>query len=132
MLSADDRIAITDLINRHGHFVDNGQLDRMHEILADDVAYDVTDLGGGVLNGVAELNAAALALGQGNPLAHHVTNIVLDAGEDGVVTASSKGIGIMANGSIGSVTYKDRVERRKEGWRIVHRTVLRREAPLKP
>jgi hypothetical protein len=31
-LSLDDRVAVTDLINRHGHLCDNGELDRLHEL----------------------------------------------------------------------------------------------------
>jgi len=104
-LSEDDRSSITDLINRHGHLVDTGQFERLHEILTDDVAYDVTDLGGGVLVGPGALHEAALALGDGNPVGHHVTNIVLRAESQNVIQAHSKGIGIMADGTVASVTY---------------------------
>lgn len=131
-MNADDRGIITDLINRHGHLVDAGQFDQMHEVFTEDVVYDVTDLDGGVLVGLDALREAALTLGDANPLAHHVTNVVLTDVTGDLVSALSKGIGVMADGSIGSVTYEDRIERREQGWRIVHRTVRPRRAPLHP
>ena len=129
-LTAEDRTAITDLINRHGHLTDSGEFDRMHELFTADVGYDVTDLGGGVLTGLETLRDAALALGQGNPVAHHVTNIVLAGVADDRVHALSKGIGINADGTIGSVTYEDTIVRGDSGWRISHRTVRARRVPL--
>jgi hypothetical protein len=129
-LTAEDRTAITDLINLHGHLTDSGEFDRMHELFTADVGYDVTDLGGGVVTGLATLRDAALALGQGNPIAHHVTNIVLTGVADDRVHALSKGIGINANGTIGSVTYEDTIVRGDSGWRISHRTVRARRVPL--
>jgi hypothetical protein len=129
-LTAEDRTAITDVLNRHGHLTDGGELDRMHELFTADVVYDVTDLGGGVLTGLAMLRDAAVALGAGNPVAHHVTNIVLTGTADDRVHALSKGIGINGDGTIGSVTYEDTVVRGDHGWRISHRTVRARRVPL--
>jgi hypothetical protein len=131
-LTVDDRIAITDLINRHGHLTDAGDFDGLTALFTEDVTYDVSALGGGVLVGLAAAREAALALGDANPLAHHVTNIVLDEATNGVVHALSKGLGIMADGSAGSVTYEDTVERTAAGWRITHRVVRPRRTPLRP
>ena len=131
-LTVEDRIAITDLLNRHGHLTDSGEFERMHEILTADVDYDVTDLGGGVLTGLSTIREAALALGAANPVAHHVTNIVLTEEADGVVRALSKGIGINAYGTYGSVTYDDTIVRGEQGWRIRRRTVRARRVPLTP
>jgi SnoaL-like domain len=129
-LTAEDRTAITDLINRHGHLTDSGELDRMHDLFTADAVYDVTDLGGGVLTGLATLRDAALALGEGNPVAHHVTNIVLTETADDLVHALSKGIGIKADGTVGSVTYGDTIARGDSGWRISHRIIRARRVPL--
>jgi hypothetical protein len=125
----DDRTAITDLINTHGHLVDAGE--HFDALFTDDVTYDVTDLGGGVIVGTAALWDAALALGDNNPIAHHVTNIVLTEVGPDEVAARSKGLGVMANGTCGSVTYEDTVVRTPDGWRIKHRTVLARRRPLR-
>ena len=130
-LTADDRLAITDLLHRHGHLIDHGDFAGLTAVFTEDAAYDVRALGGGVLAGPAGIRAAALALGTGNPVAHHVTNIVLDEVADGTVHAVSKGLGIMADGSAGSVTYQDTVERTAAGWRITHRVVRPRRTPLR-
>ncbi|MBF9127863.1 nuclear transport factor 2 family protein [Plantactinospora sp. S1510] len=131
-LTAADRFAITDLINLHGHLIDSGDFERLFAVFTEDVTYDVTALGGGVLEGLAGAHEAALALGEANPVAHHVTNVVLGETADGVVRALSKGFGVLTDGSIGSVTYEDTIERGQEGWRITHRTVRPRSTPLQP
>ncbi|WP_426510252.1 nuclear transport factor 2 family protein [Dactylosporangium sp. McL0621] len=124
-LTAEDRIAITDLINRHGHLVDAGDHEGLTAVFTEDVPYDVSDLGGGVLHGLAAARAAAEALGDANPVAHHVTNIVLTEAADGSVRALSKGLGVRRDGTVGSVTYEDTVARVDAGWRITHRVVRR-------
>ncbi len=129
-LSPEDRTVITDLISMHGHLVDDGELERMGEVLTDDAVYDVTDLGGGTIVGLAAFREASLAMGAANPVGHHVTNIVLAEAGDGTVRARSKGIGIRADGTCGSVTYEDEVARGENGWRITRRRVLARRVPL--
>jgi hypothetical protein len=119
-----------DLISMHGHLIDAGELDRLDELFTADVVYDVTDFGFGPLEGLAAMRDAALALGAGNPVGHHVTNIVLTEVGEHRVRALSKGIGINADGTCGSVTYEDVIVRGERGWRIGHRTVLARRAPL--
>jgi hypothetical protein len=129
-LSPDDRAAIVELLALHGHLFDDGELDRLDELFTASVVYDVTALGGGVLRGVDAIRAAALALGDRNPLGHHVTNVVLSTQPDGSVRARSKGIGVNADGTVGTVTYEDTVVEEGNGWRIGARTVVPRRAPL--
>ena len=128
--SLNDRAAVNDLINRHGHLVDHGEFDRLGELFTDDATYDVTDLGGGVLTGTAAMATAALALGDRNPVGHHVTNIVVSEVGDDEATAWSKGFGVTADGRVGSVTYEDTVVRTPAGWRISRRVVRARRRPL--
>lgn len=59
-----------------------------------------------------------------------MTNIVLSEGPDGTVRALSKGLGIMADGSCGSVTYEDTVQHGTDGWRITRRVVRARRTRL--
>ncbi|TCC27387.1 nuclear transport factor 2 family protein [Kribbella speibonae] len=127
-MDADDRIAITDLINLHGHLVDSGE--RYDELFTPDVEYDVSGLGGGVIAGREALWEAGLALGENNPVGHHVTNIVLTQVGPDEVTARSKAIGIMANGSCASLVYEDVVVRTPDGWLISRRAVVPRRRPL--
>lgn len=126
-LTERDRADITDLINRHGHLVDAGRLDELGELFTEDVVYDVPS---GPLHGIDAIRAAALALGDGNPVGHHVTNIVITETDDGSVRVASKGIGVMADGRAGSAVYDDVVVRRAAGWRISRRTLSVRRAPL--
>ena len=127
-LSAQDRIDITDLINLHGHLTDAGELDRAGELFTPEVVYDMGDRGS--LHGTAALREAALALGAANPVGHHVTNIVITGIDDHSARVQSKGIGIKADGTAGSVVYHDTVTRRADGWKISHRKVIARRAAL--
>lgn len=129
-LSAEDRAAITDLISMHGHLFDGGELDRLGELFTADIVYDVTDLGYDPLEGVSAIREAALAVGESNPVGHHVTNVVLTQIADDQVQARSKGIGVNADGTTTSVTYEDTFSRGDQGWRISYRKVLARRAPL--
>ncbi|MER5792055.1 nuclear transport factor 2 family protein [Streptomyces sp. NPDC001980] len=129
-LALEDRLAITELVSLHGHLVDDGSLDRLEELFTADVVYDLTDFGQEPLFGVAAIQEAAWALGAANPVAHHVTNVVVTAWADGRVRVRSKGLGIKADGSCGSVSYDDTVVRTSDGWRISHRRVSPRRTPL--
>ena len=127
-LAPDDRAEITELLARHGHLFDDGEFDRLNLLFTASVRYDVTAFGGGVLQGIEAIRAATLALGDRNPVGHHVTNVVLTEQPDGSVRARSKGIGVYADGTAGSVTYEDEIVRTGDGWRIDARTVAPRRA----
>jgi hypothetical protein len=129
-ISADDRVAINDLIAMHGHLMDAGAFERLDELFSAAVVYDLADFGLGPLRGVAAIRDAATALGDRNPVGHHVTNVVLTELDDHAVRVRSKGIGINADGSCGSVVYDDVVERGPGGWRINYRKVTARSTPL--
>jgi SnoaL-like domain len=100
-LTIEDRLAIGDLICRHGHLIDAGELDRLDELFTSDVVYDVSDFTGESLLGLEAIREAALALGERNPLGHHVTNLVMSAEGEDEVTAHSKGIGVNRTGARG-------------------------------
>jgi ketosteroid isomerase-like protein len=129
-LSEQDRIEISDLINLHGHLTDAGDLDRASELFTPDVTYDLDDFGVGSLHGTAVMREAALALGNANPVGHHVTNIVITRIDDHSAGVRSKGIGVMADGTAGSVAYDDIVTRQPDGWKISYRKVTARRAAL--
>lgn len=130
-LTCEDRLDVAEVIALHGHLVDAGELDRLDEVFTADVRYDLSDFGRSEVIGLAALQDAALALGAGNPVAHLVTNVVVEELSAGRVRARSKGLAVMADGSCGSVTYEDVVVRVDgEGWLISHRTVRARRVPL--
>ncbi|WP_141575561.1 nuclear transport factor 2 family protein [Actinomadura sp. WMMA1423] len=128
--TAEDRTEITELISMHGHLCDSGELDRLDELFTPDVVCDVGDLGQEPLVGLAACVAAGRALGELNPVGHHVTNVVLTEAAGGRVHARSKGLGVSADGSVGSVTYEDVLVRTPGGWRISHRTIRAHRTPL--
>jgi ketosteroid isomerase-like protein len=129
-LTMQDRIDITDLVNLHGHLTDAGELDQAGDLFTADVTYDLADFGLGAVHGTAALRAAALAMGSANPVGHHVTNIVITQLDGSSARVRSKGIGIKADGTAGSVVYDDIVTRQPEGWKISYRKVSARRAPL--
>lgn len=47
-----DRLALHELVARHGHLVDSGDVAGLAEVVAPDVVYYVSDLGGSVLVGL--------------------------------------------------------------------------------
>jgi len=83
------------------------------------------------LRGASVVKEAALQLGDANPVAHHVTNIVVSE-QDGQVTARSKFLGIRKDGTVGSGTYDDVIRRTPDGWRVASRRVSLRREPLRP
>ncbi|NGO07734.1 nuclear transport factor 2 family protein [Streptomyces sp. HC44] len=129
-LGFEDRTAITELLSMHGHLFDAGELDRLDELFTADVVYDVSDFGQEPFVGINAIRNASLALGEANPVGHHITNVVLTELADGRVRALSKGIGVNADGSSGSATYEDTIVHGDQGWRISHRKILARRVPL--
>jgi hypothetical protein len=79
------------------------------------------------------IREASLRLGDNNPVAHLVTNIVVHPRDDGrSAVVRSKGLGVTRDGLVGCVTYHDLVTRTEGGWRISAREVTPRREPLTP
>jgi hypothetical protein len=129
-LTVEDRQAISEILSLHGHIFDGGHLDRLGEIFTPEVVYDLTDAGVGTFEGIEAIRSGALKLGARNPVAHHVTNVVITSEEGDLVTARSKGLMIMADGAFASVTHLDTLRRHNGGWRISRRVVLAQSTPL--
>ena len=131
MLSLEDRIAITELIALHGHLVDDGRLDALNRVFADDVTHDLTAFGLGIHQGLGSVRETAEALGDANPVGHHVTNsVIVEVKDEHIVVTRSKGIGVRADGTAGSVVYDDTVTKRDGAWRITYRTITVHRKPL--
>jgi SnoaL-like domain len=130
--SVEDRLLVHELLALHGHLSDTGAFDRMHEVFAPEIVYDLGDFGLGTLHGLDALRDAALANPDRNPVGHHTTNVVITPVADDTVEVQSKGIGLLADGTGYSVVYHDVVHRRPEGWRVARRRVVARRKPLTP
>ena len=129
-LHAEDRQAIGETLSLHGHLFDGGHLGRLGEIFTPDVVYDMSALGVGTFEGIEAIRSAALRLGPGNPVAHHVTNVVITSVQDDLVTVESKGLMLLGNGTVGSVRHVDTLRRHNGGWRISRRVILAQRTPL--
>jgi ketosteroid isomerase-like protein len=122
---------IHEVVSLHGHLFDNGELDRLDEVFTSDVVYDASEFVGELpVIGHVRDTAAVMALGDRNPLGHHVTNIVVTEKTDSEAEVRSKGIGVMTDGRSATVTYEDIVVRTPDGWRIRHRKLIPRRKPL--
>ena len=88
-LTTEDHRAIDRTLALAGHIFDRGELDRLGEIFTSEAVYDLSDVGAGTFEGIAAIRNAALKLGGGNPIAHHITNIVITGHEDDQATALS-------------------------------------------
>ncbi len=129
-LTAEDRSAIGDTLALLGHLVDSGQLDRLEEAFTPDAVYDLTDVGLGALEGVEAIRQGARQLGARNPVAHHLTNVVITGEADDGVSVLSKGLLLMADGTVGSLTQHDVVRRLDGGWRISRHVVKAQRSPM--
>ena len=110
-LSAEDRLEIYELLALHGHLMDGGAFDRLDDLFTEDFVYDLEALGAGTLQGGQALVDASRAMGDDNPLGHHVTNALVIRGDEDEAIVRSKGIGVLANGTSGTVVYEDVVRR---------------------
>ncbi len=122
-LRADDRFAIGDVLSLHGYIFDADELDRIEEIFTPEVVYDMSAVGIGVFEGIETVRRAAASMGDRGPLAHHITNVLISGNEHGVATAQSKGLMLMRDGTLESVTHLDTLRRHDGQWRISHRII---------
>lgn len=127
-ITAEDRVAIHEVIALHGHVADDRDWDRLDEVFADDVVFDVADYGYGTLHGLQAMQDLVRG-GRDDadqPLGHHVTNVVIVDQDGGTVRARSKVLAVAVDGTSGSAVYEDVLRREPQGWRISYRKVVAR------
>ena len=129
-ITAEDRLAIHDVIALHGHVADDRDWDRLGDLFTDDAVLDLEDFGYGTLHGLRAIRDLSRGSqdDKGQPLGHHATNIIV-VGQDGEgVRARSKALAVMADGTSGTAVYEDILRRGDHGWRIIYRKVVARTA----
>jgi len=130
MLDVQDRLAIHELVGLYGIVIDERDWARVPELFTDDVVYDMSELGLGVIHGASAVLEFWATHEHLHPVAHHATNIVVTAGPDAdTAFVVSKGLGVGRQGRVGSVTYRDTVRRTPSGWRIASRHARLRIPP---
>ena len=117
-----DVLAIHELLALYGHIIDGREWQRVGELFTATAVYDMSEFGLGVVHGAAAIRQMWSRPDAMHPLAHHATNIVVTQDPDGTVRVLSKGLGVSVNGRVGTVVYRDVVERTADGWRIAART----------
>lgn len=127
MLNIQDRLDITETLALHAYIVDSNQLDRLDDLFAEDAVYDLsaTASGVGAIHGIDAIRTAAARMAASGhaPLAHFVTNIIATSGEEDTAVVQSRGLMIMADGSVNAVSHNDVLQRRDGVWRISRRVI---------
>jgi hypothetical protein len=127
VLEPHDILAIHELLARYGHIIDEREWQRVGELFTERTRYDMREFNLGEVHGAAAIGALWSDPQAAHPLAHHATNILVSEDADGTVRVLSKGLGIGVNGRVGSVVYRDVVEKTAAGWRFLSRSAhLRR------
>ena len=116
-----DILAIHELLALYGHIIDERHWDRVGELFTATAVYDMREFGLGVVHGAQAIGEQWSRPEAMHPLSHHATNIIVSEDADGTVRALSKGLGVGPRGRVGSVVYRDILERTPQGWRFASR-----------
>ena len=78
-ITAEDRLAIHDVIALHGHVADDRDWDRLDDLFTHDAVLDLEDFGYGTLHGLQAIRDLSRGSqdDKGQPLGHHATNIIV-------------------------------------------------------
>ncbi|MGR9162408.1 nuclear transport factor 2 family protein [Rhizobium leguminosarum] len=124
--TTDDIVEINQILSLWAHLVDNHAWDRFGEVFTEDAHFDSSVFGFAPVTGIAAI--CHMASQDGHARAHHTTNVYVQKGAGDELIAVSKGLGLLSNGAVASVTYADRLRRTPEGWRLASR-ILALQAP---
>ena len=125
-----DRVELHELPGRYGDAIDDRDWPRLGRIFTDDATFDLTDLGGPKLSGLAEIQRYMDTEAQ-HPQTHMMTNIYVDETPGGPklyfrIVALRKGQ------SVGTASYYDDVVKTADGWRVKDRVITLRRRPSGP
>jgi len=124
--TTDDIVEINQILSLWAHLVDNHAWDRFGEVFTEDAYFDSSVFGFAPVTGIAAI--CHMASQDGHAKAHHTTNVYVQEGAGDEIATVSKGLGLLSNGAVASVTYTDRLRRTPEGWRLASR-ILALQAP---
>lgn len=129
-MAPEDVVAIQTMVALYGHILDDRAWDALDQVFAEDIVFDATDFGLGVMRGIPAIVEAWREPFDGHPLGHYTTNVVVSEDADGTVRVRSKHLGPRP-GSVTLATYEDVVRKTPAGWRLSRRTVrLRHRVPM--
>ena len=110
-----DRLELHELPARYGDLIDARDWDGLRRIFVEEATFEVP---GEIMRGLEGIRE--FMRGARHPRTHLMTNVYVDETADGVVL-HSRLIGMRRDGRFISGHYRDVVEKRHEGWRIVTR-----------
>ena len=116
-LSAEDTIALHELVHQYAHIVDDADFERpVARSSRDDVEFDTSAFGNPPLRGLRP--SSSRTSGRGTRSRTTSTTAVVSTDPDGTVRVRSKVLSLLAGGLCGSGTYDDVAVRTPDGWRI--------------
>lgn len=124
--STDDIVEVNQILSLWAHLVDTHAWDRFGEVFTEDAYFDSSVFGFEPVTGIQAI--CQMAGQEGHASAHHTTNVFVQEAANGEIVAESKGLGLLSNGAVASVTYTDRLRRTPDGWRLASR-ILALQAP---
>ena len=124
--TTDDIAEINQILSLWAHLVDNHAWDRFGEVFTEDAYFNSSVFGFAPVTGIAAI--CHMASQDGHAKAHHTTNVYVQEGAGDEIATVSKGLGLLSNGAVASVTYTDRLRRTPKGWRLASR-ILALQAP---
>lgn len=114
--TTDDIVEINQVLALLGHIMDSRAYHRLSEVMTPDAFYDCTIFGFGT---ATAFDAIAELMGRdGHAIAHHCTNVYVHEGQGDSIGALSKGLGVLKDGGVASITFVDTLLKTGAGWRI--------------
>ena len=124
-----DRVELHELPGRYGDAIDDRDWDRLGRIFTDDATFDLTDLKGPKLRGLAAIQRYMDEEAQ-HPLTHLMTNVYVDETPDGAKMCF-RIVALLKERNVGTASYYDDVVKTPDGWRVKDRMITLRRRPDK-
>ena len=131
MPSAEDRLAITEVLNRMAYYYDEGHLDELGPCFADDAIMSMQIAGGDMVgpfesrDNIMELYRGAKST-QTDVRRHNITNVIFEASGDTLAVTSYLTLFATENAETKLLTtgvYRDQVARVGGEWKIIRRHI---------
>lgn len=119
-----DRLELHELPGRYGDAIDDRDWPRLANIFTEDAVFDLTDLGGPALQGLAEIQRY-MDVEARHPRTHLMTNIYVDETDAGV-KLFFRIVALLPESKVGTASYYDDVVKTAAGWRVKHRVITLR------
>jgi hypothetical protein len=114
-----DRLELHELPGRYGDLIDDRDWDGLSRIFTGDAKFVLPRK---TIDGLAAIQAFMDDPARKHPRTHLMTNIYVDE-VDGATIMHFRLVGMLPDGRMWSVRYRDEVVKTPDGWRVAHRVV---------